>query len=141
MKLTITIAAATIIAHGLLRADAVTPSTSHPPPARTNAASIRVARERLEEAHAEFANTEVERQAAVMRVLEREAAASQDAMLQRLRREAEQRQAAVVRRLELDAERRQSKMLQAARRKANLAPIVLEGGRTDRIPPVVRIRR
>lgn len=141
MKLTIMIAAATIFAHGSLYADTATPSTSRPPPARTNAASIRIARERLEQAHADFARNEAERQAAVMRALEREAAARQDAMLQRLRRDAEQRQAAVVRRLESDAERRQSQMLQAARRKANLAPIVLKGGRTDRIPPIARTRR
>lgn len=100
-----------------------------------------MAREQLEEAHAGFAKNEAQRQAAVMRELEREAAARQDTVLRNLRREAERRQAAVVRRLEGEAERRQSKMLQAARRKANLAPIVLKGGRTDRIPPIARTRR
>lgn len=141
MTLTIMIAAATLFAHGSLYGDTVTPSTGRPPPALAHAARIRVAREQLEEAHAEFAKNEAQRQAAVMRELEREAAARQDAMLRRLRREAEQRQAPVVRRLEVDAERRQSKMLQAARRKANLAPIVLKGGRIERNPPIARTRR
>ena len=141
MTLTIMIAAATLFAHGSLYADTATPSTGRPPPARTHAARIRVAREQLEEAHAGFAKNEAQRQAAVMRELEREAAARQDTVLRNLRREAERRQAAVVRRLEGEAERRQSKMLQAARRKANLAPIVLKGGRIDKNPPIARPRR
>lgn len=141
MTLTIMIAAATLFAHGSLYADTATPSTGGSPPARTHAARIRAAREQLEEAHAEFAKNEAQRQAAVMRELEREAAARQDTVLRKLRREAERRQAAAVRRLETDAERRQSKMLQAARRKANLAPIVLKGGRIDKNPPIARPRR
>ena len=138
MTRTMIVAVATLFAHNLLHANAAAPSTSRPPPARTQAVTIRAIRERQEEAHAEFAKNEAERQAAVMRVLEREVKARQDAMLRKLRREAEQRQAAVMRRLETDAERRQSKMLQAARRKANLAPILLKGGQIDRKPPLVR---
>ena len=141
MTLTIIIATATLLTQGLLYADAATPSTGRTPPARIHAAKIRFARERLEEAHAEFAKNEAERQAAVMRALEREVGARQDGMLRKLRREAEQRQAAVVRRLESDAERRQSKMLQAARRKANLAPILLNGGRIERNTPLARRNR